>query len=99
MACKPQTFKLDNKKKTITIYTNVEQVESEKTLIEYYLKMGYAPLMGEKKSKSVAEMRAEMKDDEQALKLFNDTYKSKEKNKGFFGACKVYNNWKKANKK
>ena len=99
MASKPQSFKLDTKKNTITIYTNVEQVESEKNLIQMYLNMGYQPLVGEKKTITVKEMRAEMKDDEQALKEFNETYKSKEKDKGFFGACKVYSNWKKANKK
>ena len=94
MASKPQSFKLDTKKKTITIYTNVEQNAQEKYLIELYLKDGYSVLIGEKKTKSVDDMRAEMNKDKTALAEFNKLYEDKDKG-GFFEACKYYSNWKK----
>lgn len=110
MARKPDTFIVDEKKKVITIYTNVEIIEAEERLKNYYLQNGYTPLFGEKKkSISVEEMRKELADDEETLKAFNEAYKEKtkaEKGKkvdfkatGFAKACKIYNNWKKAQKK
>ena len=95
MAHKPTSFKLDEKKKAIIIYTNVE-VEAEKSLIELYLKSGYAPMFSEKKSsKTVKDMRKELSADEEALKKFNEIYEQKN---GFFDACKFYSNWKKEQK-
>lgn len=95
MARKPQSFKLDNNKKVIILYTNV-RIEAENDLINFYLDRGYTPMYAEKKpSITVADMRKEMKGDEESLKAFNDAY---EKKNGFFEACKVYSEWKKAHK-
>lgn len=109
MAKNAQSFKVDSKKKVIVIYNNVEQAEGEKTVIEFYLKQGYTPKFQDKaKSKTVAEMRKELeKNDKEALKRFDEAYAKKEEIKdgnkvkvnGFHEACKVYNDWVKANKK
>jgi len=97
MAHKAQSFILNEKKKTITIYTNVEASPAEVELKNYYLSNGYTPLMGEKKPGiTVKEMRKELKADAEAAAAFEAAYKEKN---GFFDACKVYTNWKKANKK
>ena len=100
MAHKAQSFKLNEKDKVITIYTNVEQPESEKTLLEFYLGKGYIPKLEEKKpTKTVKDMRKELAADEEALAAFNKAYESKDKkNGGFFEACKIYTAWKKGNK-
>lgn len=96
MAHKARSFRLDEKKKTIIIYTNVEE-PAEKMLIDYYLKAGYAPKMEVKKpSKSVNDMRKELEADPDTLKAFNAAYKAK--GKGFFEACKIYAAWKKGQK-
>ena len=102
MAHKPKRFKLDEKKRQIIIYNNVD-APAEEFLKKRYLDMGYEPMFEEKKStKTVAEMRAELKADPEALKKFNELYKikgtSKDGKVGFFEACKFYNGWKK-NKK
>lgn len=95
MAHKAKSFKLDQKKKVIVIYTNVDE-PVEKTLIDYYLNAGFTPMFDEKKpTKTVADMRKELAKDENALKAFNDAYKKKN---GFFEACKIYSQWKKNNK-
>ena len=100
MARKPDSFRIDNKKKAIIIYTNEEQTDAEKTLIQSYIMSGFTPKMEEKKkSKTVDEMREELSVDENALKEFEAIYKSKAKGKGFFGACKYYGEWAKKNKK
>ena len=92
MAHKPESFKLNEKKKAIIIYTNIE-VAAEKQAIDFYLSRGYTPLFEEKKAaKTVDEMRKELSADEAALKKFNTEYAKKN---GFFGACKVYAEWKK----
>lgn len=98
MARRAQSFKLDTEKKTITIYTNVEAVEAEKNLTEFYLKQGYSPLFEVKKAtKTVKEMEAELKkNDADAYAKFIEAYKQKN---GFFDACKIYSDWKKKNKK
>lgn len=97
MAHKPKSFKLDEKKKEIIIYTNVEQEPSEKILITFYLENGYKPKFDEKKpAKTVKQMRAELKQDLEMLDAFDAAYG---KPKGFFEACKVYNAWKKQQKK
>ena len=98
MARKAGSFKLNPEKKTITIYTNVEAVEAEKTLMEFYLKQGYTPLFEEKKAtKTVKEMEAELKkNDAEAYAKFIEAYKQ---TNGFFNACKIYSDWKKKNNK
>ena len=97
MAHKAKSFKLDQKKNVIVIYTNVE-VSAEKPLIDYYLNAGFTPMFEDKKpSKTVEEMKKELKADANALKAFEDAYK--EKDGGFFKACKIYSTWKKDNKK
>lgn len=101
MAHKPKSFKLNEKKRQIIIYSNVD-APAEEFLKNRYLDMGYEPLFEEKKStKSVADMKAELKADPEALKAFNEAYASKGKGKdvGFFKACKIYTEWKKNNKK
>ena len=102
MAHKAQSFKLNEKDKIITIYTNVEQPESEKVLLEFYLNKGYAPKLEEKKAKvTVEQMRADLAEDEATLKAFDEAYATKSKDKknkkdvGFFKACKIYSDWKK----
>ena len=97
MAHKAQSFKLNEKKKTITIYTNVEASPAEVELKNYYLSNGYMPMMEEKKAGiTVKEMRKELKADAKAAAAFEEAYKDKN---GFFAACKIYTDWKKANKK
>ena len=97
MAHKPTSFRVDEKKREIIIYTNVDAL-AENFLKEHYLSMGYKAKFEEKKpSKKVSEMRAELKADPDALEEFNRLYKSKGTGKdvGFFAACKFYNDWKK----
>ena len=104
MARKVESFKVDAKKKTITIYTNVKESAAEKELKEWYLSQGYAPMMGEKKpSPAVAQMKKELKAAPEVLAEFERVYNEKPLNKkdrdrGFFGACKIYTQWKKSNK-
>ena len=96
MAHKPKSFKLDEKNKAIIIYTNSENAEEESVLRDFYLKEGYKPLYDKKKKGiSVAEMREELKADEETLKEFNKAYAEKN---GFHTACKIYTKWKKENK-
>lgn len=108
MASKPTTFRIDNKKKDIIIYTNVEPISAEQNLINFYLTQGYSPKLEEKKkSLTIEDMRKELEADEQILKAFNEAYDTKtEKGKkvafnetGFAKACKIYNDWKKNNNK
>ncbi len=95
MARKPVSFKLNEKNKTIIIYTNVDASEAEKDLKDFYLKQGYKPMFEEKKpSLTIAKMRKELSTDEAALKAFNEAYNKKEK-EAFFKACKIYTDWKK----
>lgn len=96
MAHKAQSFILNEKKKTITIYTNVEASPAEVELKNYYLSNGYAPLMGEKKPGiTIAQMRKALAKDPDTLAAFEEAYKKKN---GFFPACKIYTNWKKEHK-
>ena len=95
MAHKAESFKIDEKKKAIIIYTNVAATPAEESLKEFYLEKGYAPMLAEKKKgATVAEMRANMKGTEFAER-FETAYKEKG---GFHKACKIYAEWKKANK-
>ena len=107
MASKAKSFKIDDKTKTIIVYTNVEQNPAEEKAMKMYVSMGYTLKFAEKKAKfGVKEMRAKLKNDPKALEEFNKIYKTKaskdatkeEKSEvGFFGACKYYNNWAKKN--
>jgi hypothetical protein len=93
MAKKPQSFKVDNDKKIIVVYDNVEQTNGEKALVELYLKQGYLPKIEEKKKgKTVAEMLEELKANEEVLAQFEKAYAEKG---GFHKACKIYAEWKK----
>lgn len=97
MARKYESFKINDKKKTITIYTNVKADAAEKEMKEWYLAHGYTPMKDEKKAGvTVEQMRAELAKDKTALEAFNTAYAEKEK--GFFKACKIYMDWKKKNK-
>ena len=97
MAKKSGSFRIDEKKKAIILYSNKEANPSEKALIEFYLKNGYSPMFEEKKKGlTVATMREELKEDKNTLEEFEKAYKLKN---GFFKACKIYTSWKKANKK
>lgn len=104
MAKKPQSFKVDSKKKIIILYTNVDKVEAEQFLIDYYLQNGFTPKLEEKKKgKTVDEMRKDMENDKKALDNFNAMYSNKDKEAiakkkaGFHAACKYYNEWKSDN--
>lgn len=100
MARKAESFKLEEKKKTIILYTNVEQNPAEKSLIDFYLSSGYLPKFAEKKAgKSIADMKKELKADKETLEKFEAVYKDKDNKNAFFDACKIYNNWVKENKK
>lgn len=105
MAKKVQSFKIDEKKKAIIIYTNVESTAAEESLKLFYLNNGYKPLVDEKKKGiTVDEMIEHLQEDEEALKKFEELYSCKdktaikEKKAGFHAACKFYNAWKKENK-
>lgn len=102
MAHKPESFKADPKKKVITIYTNIDNIPAEQMLIGVYISQGYAVKMEEKKAtKTVEDMRKELKADTDVLKAFEEAYAEKADGKkefketGFAKACKVYNDWKK----
>lgn len=107
MAKKPQSFRLDEKRKVIVLYSNV-RIEAENDLINFYLDRGYKPMYEEKKpTTKIEDMRKELKDDEEALAKFNEIYgtkvkkdasKEEKKSVGFFGACKYYTDWKKKQK-
>lgn len=114
MAYKPQSFKVVNKKnrkgeeeRIIILYKNVI-IEEETALINYYLDKGYQPMYEVKKAGlTVEDMRKELAGDKEASEKFEKAYatkitkdmtKEEKKLAGFFGACKVYNEWKKANK-
>lgn len=106
MAKKIQSFRIDEKKKAIIIYTNVEPIAAEETVKTFYLNKGYMPLLEEKKKGiTVEEMREEMKDDINALEEFNKLYTCKDKKKieekkaGFHAACKFFNKWSKEQEK
>ena len=104
MAHKAESFRLDDKKKVIILYTNVEPNFAEKSLIEFYLNKGYTPKMEEKKpTKTVADMREDLKDDLEALEEFHRLYKLKvEKDSndksGFHQAAKYYADFMKKKK-
>lgn len=92
MAKAPQSFKINADNKTIIIYTNVEPNTAEQKLQDFYLKSGYTPLMEEKKKGiRVADMRKALEGTDK-LDEFNELYA----NGDFFGACKIYTEFKKS---
>lgn len=92
MAKKAETFKIEEKKKAIIIYTNVEPIAAEESIKMIYINSGYKPFFEEKKKGiTIEEMREELKKDKEALAQFNEKYNSE---KGFHVACKYYNEWK-----
>lgn len=107
MAHKPESFRVDAKKKTITIYTNIEQERAEQIAIDAYLRMGYSLLVDEKKKgTTVKDVKKEMGVDADALAKFEEIYGEKIpddkkedkdylKEHGFHGAMKYYQEWKK----
>ena len=98
MARKAESFKINEKKKVIVLYTNVTPNESEQTLINFYLGNGFKPMLEEKKAGiKVKNMREALEEDKEALNAFEEAYKSGDK--GFSKACEVYNEWLKKNKK
>ena len=99
MATKPKSFRITKGKKEIILYSNIEANETEQRLITYYLTNGFIPKIEEKKKgETIEEIRNKL--DEEALKKFNEIYKSKDKETGgYFKAMKYYNEWKKENKK
>ena len=107
MAHKPQSYKLDEKKKVIVLYDNVKPSPVEELMINCYLDKGYKVKIETKKpSVKVAQMREELKEDIEALNKFNELYAlkvSKEElaagvKSGFHQATKFYTDWKKAHK-
>lgn len=95
MAHKPKSFKLNEKKKVIILYSNVRLPE-ETDLINFYLSSGYKPMYEEKKATvKVEDMRKELESDKETLKKFEEAYSEKN---GFFKACKVYQAWLKEKK-
>ena len=95
MAHKAESFKIDNAKKTIIIYTNVETNPAEETAKAFYMQNGYTPMFAEKKKGAkVADMREQMAGTEY-LERFNAAY---DKKGGFHEACKIYADFKKAKK-
>lgn len=107
MAHKAESFRIDEKKKNIILYSNVSANGAEKQLIDYYLSNGYKPKTEEKKAGiTVKEMRKELEAAPDVLAKFNEAYEKKTKKKDgekgevpYFAACKIYTNWKKEQKK
>ena len=112
MAKKFESFKLDDKKKAIIIYTNVDTkvADEEKEMREFYLNKGYLPMKEEKKAPvTIADMRRDFGEDKEALAEFDRLYKLKpdeieevgkngKKKTGFHLAAKYHADYKKAHK-
>lgn len=103
MARNQKAYSVNTEKKVITIYTNIKQTEADKMMIDTYIRNGYVLKASEKKTITIAQMRKELKDDENALKEFEALYSKKDIDEdeatGFHQACKFYTNWKKNKKK
>lgn len=107
MAKAQKTFKIDEGKKVIIVYSNLNQTEEDDIIIQKYAKYGYTiQLKEKKKAETVSEMRAKLElEDKAALDEFNRLYAIKkdkndeESKSGFHLACKFYTDWKKDNKK
>lgn len=99
MAKTEKSYRIDKKKKVVVLFSNIEQTDTDKMMIDTYVRNGYT-LKAEKKI-TVAMMRAEMKNDKTALDEFNRLYTLNEEGGalGFHRACQFYTKWKKENKK
>lgn len=96
MARREKTFSVNEEKKIITIWTNLEENAEDEKSINWYVRHGYTPKLAQKKpSVKVAEIREELKNAPDTLNEFNAKYKEKG---GFHNAMKFYNDWKKAQK-
>lgn len=101
MAKEAKSFIVNQKNKTITIFTNVKANATEQKIIDFYLEHEYTPLFDKKKSGvRIEEMKKALKPDEEAYNEFMRLYKSKEKIivdgkelTGFHAACRYYNEW------
>lgn len=102
MAHKAESYKVDDKKETIILYTNIEPNAAEQRMIDRFVDKGFEVKFAEKKpTLTVEQMREALAGDEATLKAFNDAYATKGKGKesGLFVACKIFNEWKKEQKK
>lgn len=82
MAKKVESFKVNEKKKTIILYNNVERNSAEQSLIEFYLLNGYKPMIEEKKPGiTKEEMLEKMKGYDEYLADFNTAYSLKANDK------------------
>ena len=112
MARKYESFKLDDKRNAIIIYTNVDAktVEEEKEIRMFYLNQGRIPMKEEKKAPvTIAQMRSDFGEDKEALAEFNRLYslkpdevteigKNGNKKTGFHLAAKYHADYLKAHK-
>lgn len=111
MAKKFESFRLDEKKHAIILYTNAAPsvIEEEKPLRDYYLNNGWFPMKEEKKKTTVEMMRSHFENDKEALAEFNRLYALKEneitevgkngkKKTGFHLAAKYHADYVKAHK-
>lgn len=85
-----------------------ELTEKELTAVKNYMALGYTleEKKVAKKTKSIDEMREELKNDKETLDKFDAAYATKApkgnkdfKETGFGKACMIYNAWVKENKK
>lgn len=99
MAKTEKSYRIDKKKKVVVLFSNIDQTDADKMLIDTYVRNGYT-LKAQTKT-TVAMMRAEMKNDKTALDEFNRLYTLNEEGGalGFHRACQFYTKWKKENKK
>mgnify|MGYP006864377690 CR=1 FL=1 len=95
MPKKAKSYRVDTKKKTIILYTNIKQTVEDKFLISTYLDNGYK--MKAEKKITVEDMRKELSKDKPALDEFNRLYKLNEEGAalGFHRAMQHYTKWKK----
>lgn len=104
MARERKNYSVSNEKMTITAEVATLS-EKDLAVVKNFVALGYT-LINKKvpKSPSIDDMRAELSVDADTLKKFNAAYARKTKGKvafketGFSEACKIYNEWKKANK-
>lgn len=86
-------YKVNTTKKIITVNDNVTPTKNELEDLKIYVAGGY--IIKHTTSVSIADMRAEMKDDKETLDKFNAAYAEKN---GFHNALKIYSAWNKARK-
>ena len=98
MARKEKGFRIDTKKKVVTLFSNIERTEADEMIIDTYVRNGYK-LKVEKKI-TISMMKAELKKDKTALAEFERLYTLNEEGGalGFHRACQFYTKWKKESK-